>query len=265
MLKTTNIMRYFISISFICIFAINTQIVYCSDNTKQCKKEINDENKNTQQIDYEYSISGLTVTYSTNLTDDSLVIVWDLGDITITNQQSVEHTYQALGFYETCMRKINPETKETIVKKCKYVEIPDANLCEAAWEPVCGCDNQTYLNACFAENYHGVYYWTAGACRETDYNLVSEFLYTISGLTVQFMNTSVGNYDDMAWEMGDDTKTKKRNPKHTYHEKGVYNVCLTVKSDITTKEKQFCEQIDLTTKEEYDILENAKEVLETKP
>ena len=248
-------MRYFISIFFICIFAINTQVVFCSGDSTIHQKKTNNINQNTEQVDYEYSISGLTVTYSTNLVDDSLVIVWDLGDITITNQQSVEHTYQTMGYYETCMRKINPTTQETIVKKCKFVEIPDANLCEATWNPVCGCDNQTYLNACFAENYHNVYYWTAGACIETDYNLVSEFLYNISGLTVQFINTSIGNYDDTTWEMGDNTQTKKRNPKYTYSKEGIYNVCLTVKSDITTKKERFCEKIELKVKEMKDILE----------
>ncbi|MGB1206531.1 MAG: PKD domain-containing protein [Chitinophagales bacterium] len=248
-------MRYFISIPLIFIFAISTQIIFCFGHIEYEQKEINNQNQNTEQIDYEYSVSGLTVTYSTNLTNDSLVIVWDLGDVTITDQHSVEHTYQAMGYYETCMRKINPKTKETIVKKCKYVEIPDANICEATWRPVCGCDNQTYLNACFAENYHGIYYWTEGACRETDYNLVSEFLYTISDLTVQFINTSVGNYDDISWEMGDKTSTKRRNPKHTYGKEGVYQVCLTVKSDITTKKEQFCEEIELITKAEVEVLE----------
>ena len=249
-------MRYFISIYFVCTLAINTQIAFCNNDSTTYQKNINNDNKNVEQIDYEYSISGLTVTYSTNITDDSLVIVWDLGDVTIANQPSIEHTYQAMGYYETCMRKINPKTEETIVKKCKYVEIPDANLCEATWKPVCGCDNQTYLNACFAENYHGVYYWTEGTCRETNYDLVSEFLYTISGLSVQFINTSVGNYDDIAWEMGDNTNTKKRNPKHTYKEEGIYDVCLTVKSEVTTKQEQFCEKIELITDEVIEILES---------
>ena len=40
---------------------------------------------------------------------------------------------------------------------------PDA-ICLTVWNPVCGCNGVTYSNACEAENWGGVTYWTAGSC-----------------------------------------------------------------------------------------------------
>ncbi|WP_034256730.1 Kazal-type serine protease inhibitor domain-containing protein [Adhaeribacter aquaticus] len=39
-------------------------------------------------------------------------------------------------------------------------------LCTMQYEPVCGCDNKTYENACFAER-AGVVSYTPGACKAT--------------------------------------------------------------------------------------------------
>ncbi|MGV3587755.1 MAG: Kazal-type serine protease inhibitor domain-containing protein [Adhaeribacter sp.] len=41
---------------------------------------------------------------------------------------------------------------------------PEA-LCTMQYDPVCGCNNQTYSNACLAEN-AGVITYTKGACPE---------------------------------------------------------------------------------------------------
>ncbi len=44
--------------------------------------------------------------------------------------------------------------------------------CEDIYEPVCGCDDQTYWNSCFAQNDAGVTEWTDGPCACPDSTVV---------------------------------------------------------------------------------------------
>lgn len=195
---------------------------------------------------YVYKVKGFTVTYeNTSPEREGYSFIWDFGDGTITDQpNNVEHTYDAMGYFQTCLTVLN-EKKEVVDKKCKYVEVLDPDLCETTWEPVCGCDNQTYINTCFAANYYGVYYWVQGACADIDYTLNADFTYERYAMRVQYLNTSVGNYDSYTWSLGDGNITEQRNPLHHYKSAGTYHVCLTVSSLVTTLERQICYDIDV--------------------
>ena len=51
--------------------------------------------------------------------------------------------------------------------------VDDANIdpgmpCTRIYKPVCGCDAETYPNACVAEYYGGVSHWSEGACSERE-------------------------------------------------------------------------------------------------
>tara|TARA_B100001029_G_C15027395_1_gene434556 strand:- start:729 stop:944 length:216 start_codon:yes stop_codon:yes gene_type:complete len=45
---------------------------------------------------------------------------------------------------------------------CK-VDGLDGRICTEEYQPVCGCDNQTYSNSCYAER-DGVTSWSDGEC-----------------------------------------------------------------------------------------------------
>lgn len=202
--------------------------------------------KNT---DYQYQVSGMTVSYETFKTEkDSTGFEWNLGDNTVVQSKSkFDHTFQNLGNYETCLTVNSSITKEKSTKKCKVITLGDPAICAADWVPVCGCDNQTYMNSCFAENYHGVYYWEEGPCSTIDYSLVSSFLYqsTDNPLKIQFINTSVGNFEKYIWNFSDGQTSNARNPQVIFSETGIYSICLTVSSEVTGMIETYCEDIEV--------------------
>ena len=75
------------------------------------------------------------------------------------------------------------------------------------------------------------------------------FEYSVDNLTVEFRNTSAGNWDNLVWEFGDgetsnlSKTTKKGNVAHTYTTGGMYTFCLTATNNKTQCDKQFCGQL----------------------
>ncbi len=218
-------------------------------NTTQTKEESNEV---AEKSDYKYHVSGLTVSYETSKSKtDTTDFEWELGDnTTIQSKQKVIHTFQNLGSYETCLTVNSPLAKEKLIKEknCKVIQLGDPYLCEPDWLPVCGCDNQTYMNSCYAENYHGVYYWEEGPCSDIDYSLTASFVYeNQADKGIQFINTSEGNFDTYVWDFGQEQNSTARNPQVVFPISGIYNVCLTVSSEVTEMEQTYCEEIEVVS------------------
>lgn len=230
---------------------------FCEDGKDRVGKSSSTQTKEATgdtppKSDYQYEVSGLTVSYETSKTKtDTTDFEWEMGDnTTIQSQQKVVHTFQNLGSYETCLTVNNPLAKEKLIKEknCKVISIGDPYLCEPDWIPVCGSDNQTYMNSCYAENYHGVYYWEEGPCSEIDYSLTASFIYeNRENGSVQFINTSEGNFETYVWDFGNGENTKARNPQVIFHVAGTYNVCLTVSSQVTQMKQTYCEEIEVAS------------------
>lgn len=208
--------------------------------------ENNEKQAQNIEIDYDYTILGLTVSYQfkPSCSTQGVNVTWDLGEKTVQGKHQFEHTYKAVGNYQTCLSI--QTTEGTIIEECKYIRVGDPELCDGIQEPVCGCDNQTYTNACYAKEYYGVFTWTPGPCVEIDYDLFAEYAYDFTGgYSVKFINTSVGNYDAWVWDFGDGKTSESRNPIYNFMKGGKYKVCLTVSSKTTAQKEFICEEVVL--------------------
>ncbi len=189
---------------------------------------------------------GLVVLFENTSTNPDIVFEWDLGDGHTICEQSFDYTYQDLGHYYVCMYIKDAVSSEVIFNTCKYVSVGDVNLCEFDWDPVCGCDNRTYANACIAETYHGMYFWTQGVCsNETAPVLIPEYTYSVEKRQIHFINASTGSYDRFEWDFGDGRSSRRRNPSHTYKKDGPYEICLTVSHSATAKKEKICEKVEV--------------------
>lgn len=100
--------------------------------------------------------------------------------------------------------------------------------CGAIWEPVCGCDHVTYINACFAQYLYGVGYFVPGPCSDSC-TIQGGFTTATTGMSVNFTNTTTGSVSyTSSWDFGDATTSTLTHPVHLYTSPGTYIVTLTV-------------------------------------
>ncbi len=100
--------------------------------------------------------------------------------------------------------------------------------CGNIFQPVCGCDQISYLNACIAQYVYGVSFWIDGPCSDSC-NIQASFTTITTGMSVAFNNTTSGASSYISnWDFGDASTSIVQNPTHLYTAPGNYIVTLTV-------------------------------------
>lgn len=127
--------------------------------------------------------------------------------------------------------------------------IDSSALCLEIYDPVCGCDEVTYDNECYAIHYGGVTSWTKGVCCE---NTSCKALFEVEILSdnkILIKNLSV-NAEASLLNFGDgsplhpgvfDTVT------HTYPAAGTYQICLEISDFAGTCSDVYCFILNLTS------------------
>ncbi len=127
----------------------------------------------------------------------------------------------------------------------------DTNFaCIEIYDPVCGCDEVTYDNSCFAIHYGGVRSWTKGPCCE---NPACQALFAVeilTGSTIQLKNLST-NAASMVLDFGDGSPKVSGvfdSVSHTFPGPGSYQICLEINNIDGTCTDTYCYIANLTSK-----------------
>ncbi len=189
------------------------------------------------------SINGNNTVYfidQSNGTTPNTTYFWDFGDNSSSTDSDPIHIYNASGIYYVCLTitVMNSNGTSCTSIYCTWVnvcgnadcinqsQIDSSVVCPTVYDPVCGCNNETYFNECVAFYYNGVTSWTSGPCNTGGCD--AEFTWTVNGNTVYFTNLSTGGGPNVSyvWSFGDGSDSQDLNPTHTYASAGVYVVCL---------------------------------------
>lgn len=188
---------------------------------------------------------------------------WDFGDgITFTGSNPF-HLYFGNGPFNVFLEVSDGSTcYDTLTQSLLFGGTPyhpcvnptlidSSQPCPLVVMPVCACDGITYGNICEALSYGGATSFRSGACTSPSI-CIADFQYYVTigfaGYSVDFYNSSAGNFYNTLWNFGDGNSSTDYQPQHTYFANNLPNdpivVSLTI-SDSNSCNSTFFQVLDL--------------------
>lgn len=218
----------------------------------------------TCNADFTYSVvvgfAGYAVTFTNTSTGNYTNSFWDFGDGNTSTDNSPVYSYLTNNLpnpIQVCLT-VSGALNTCTTNFCQIISLDSAHLacidtsaidsnsiCFAVFDPVCGCNGQTYGNECEAYHIGGVTSWHHGACPNS---CLAQFTYGIdsTGYLIQFYNQSLGNNKRFHWDFGDGDTSNLRDPQHLFDTTATtHNVCLTVTDTQGTCSNTRCMPVDL--------------------
>lgn len=119
--------------------------------------------------------------------------------------------------------------------------------CIEIYNPVCGCDETTYQNECFALT-HGVTSWTKGECCPS---AACKAYFSMKILPDRTVLLSDSSFSAETWflDFGDGTSHSGffDSLAHTYAAPGIYQICLSISNFAGTCTSQYCVLADFSS------------------
>jgi len=130
------------------------------------------------------------------------------------------------------------------------VWIDSSAICFEIYDPVCGCDDVTYDNECYALHYGGVKSWTKGVCCENSECKAFFEVEILAGNTILVKNQSL-NAEASSLNFGDGSPLHPGifdSLTHTYPAPGIYQICLEISNFAGTCSDTYCFVVNFTSK-----------------
>jgi PKD repeat protein len=243
----------------ICLTAFND-----CDTTEISCLEVEHFNLPIADFEFSYQINN-TIVFE-NKSQFGNNYLWKFGDDTESSEFNPTHTYNESGTYQITLISSNDCTSDTIIKELETLTPPTADF---TFIPRSGCGPLTIQFESTSTGIVDNFLWTfeggnpatsteanpsitfdqpgnlevslevsngAGANQiiqtaiEVYPNPISTFNYSVSNLSVSFINSS--EYEDsLLWNFGDGYTSTEESPTHSYTESGDYEVILISNND----------------------------------